>query len=94
MTQTTDDPAIPQQGPVETYVRERGRTALGDSKTARYDAEPLLAKARRVDTAFDALESAARYEVASCCGNVPPETMCPPCQKSAAALALAEGVRS
>ena len=87
----TDDPAIPQQGPVEAWFK--GPNSLDWS-------EPTLAFARSVDTAFAALERALRDEPCKrrvggpedeCIAHGAPEgESCGRC----AALALAEAVRS
>ena len=86
MTQTTDDPAIPQQGPVVLLL-----AALDADLSAIPDAVAI-------DTAFAALESALRTSNhlddgnGGCGAGKNPVWPCT-CGRDAA-LALAEGVRS
>ena len=51
----TDDPAIPQQGPMETWLRAKAQFSSAIPRNTE-----LRSKAREFDTAFAALESALR----------------------------------
>ena len=101
MTQTTDDPAIPQQGPVVAFLAHLGLTDVmtGEWAESGKQASEVYAWGERVDTAFDALESALRdaadyLECHDC--SYGGDNTCADCGlqgRISAALALAEGVR-
>ena len=101
MTQTTDDPAIPQQGPVETYALKNVWGNTGASEFYNIDVidqKQFLPFARRIDAAFDALESALREIAAAMkarASGLDDDTVFDVIATHLdAALALAEAVRS
>ena len=60
MTQTTDDPAIPQQGPACKATADVCLEAGTIERWFEFDVVRLFQKMHEFDTAFDALESALR----------------------------------
>ena len=91
----TDDPAIPQQGPMQAWVL--GVEVPIEPVMFKAPLARILTKAREFDTAFDALERALR-EMNYALGKVNDwgegTRVRAAIEQADAALALAEGVSS